>query len=120
MTSKVKCFKYGHFAKDCPNKKDQANLRKEEEETTYSNNSHMDLLCENEEECPMDAQDSPSSEDLDDSIVAFGQQDTEKECLRKCIMKVSLNMKVVLKKKCHTAIQEKQQVCLHIFQNTPR
>ena len=39
----------------------------------------MDLLCENKEECAMVAQDSPSREDLDDSIVTFGQQDTEKE-----------------------------------------
>ena len=54
-------------------------MSKEEEGTTYSNDSHMDLLCENEEECAMVAQDSPSSEDLDDSIVTFGQQDTEKE-----------------------------------------
>ena len=44
-------------------------MSKEEEETTYSNDSLMDLLCENEEECDMVALDSPSSEDLDDSIV---------------------------------------------------
>ena len=31
----------------------------------------MDLLCTNEEECAMVAQDSPSSVDLDDSIVTF-------------------------------------------------
>ena len=35
------------------------------------------------EECAMVAQDSPSSEDLDDSIVTFGQQNTEKENFEK-------------------------------------
>ena len=93
-------------------------MSKEEEETTYSNDSHMDLLCENEEECAMVAQDSPSSEDLDDSIVTFGQKTQRKKILRKYIMKVSSNMTVVLKKNCHAAIQEKQQVSLHILQNT--
>ena len=58
-------------------------MSKEEEETTYSNDSHMDILCDNEEECAMVAQDSPSFEDLDDSIVTFGQQDTEKEKFEK-------------------------------------
>ena len=71
------------FAKDCPNKKDQANMSKKEEETTCLNDSHMDLLCENEEERAMVAQDSPSSKDLDDCIVTFGQQDTEKEKFEK-------------------------------------
>ena len=58
-------------------------MSKEEEETTYLNDSHMDLLCENEEECAMVAHDSPSSEDLGDSIVTFGQQNTEKEKFEK-------------------------------------
>ena len=48
-------------------------MSKEEEETTYSNDSHMDLLCASEEECAMVAQDNPSSEDLDDSSVTFGK-----------------------------------------------
>ena len=46
-------------------------MSKEGEESTYSNDRHMYLLCENEEECAMVAQDSPSSEDLDDSIVTY-------------------------------------------------
>ena len=66
------------FARDCPNKKDQANMSKEEE-ATYLNDSHIDLLCASEEECAMVAQATPSSEDLDDSIVIFGQQNSEKE-----------------------------------------
>ena len=80
--SKAKCFscnQYGHFARDFPNKKDQSNMIKEEEETTYLNDSHMDLLCASEEECAMVAQDSPSCEGLDDSIVTYGQQNSEKE-----------------------------------------
>ena len=58
-------------------------MSKEEEETTYSNDSHMDLLSTSEEECEMVAQDSPSSDDLDDSIVTSGQQNSEKEKLEK-------------------------------------
>ena len=48
-----------------------------EEETTYSNDSHMDLLCANEEKRAMVAQDSTSSEDLHDSIVTFRQQNSD-------------------------------------------
>ena len=91
-----------------------------EEETTYSNDSHMDSLCASEEECAMVAQDSPSSDDLDDSIVTFGQQNSEKGNFGKTIMKVSLNKKVVEKKKCHTAIQGKQQMNLYVLQNTQK
>ena len=58
-------------------------MSKEEEETTYSNDSHMDSLCASEEECAMVSQDSQSSEDLDDSIVTFGQQNSEKENFEK-------------------------------------
>ena len=58
-------------------------MSKEEEETTYSNDSHMDLLCTSEEECAMVAQDRANSEDLDDSIVTFGQQSSEKESFEK-------------------------------------
>ena len=58
-------------------------MSKEEEETTYLNDSQMDLLCASEEECAMLAQDSTSSEDLDDSIVTFGQQNSEKETVEK-------------------------------------
>ena len=64
-------------------KKDQANMGKEDEETTYMNDSHMDSLCVSEEECAMVAQDSPSSEDLDDSIVTFGQKNSGKENFEK-------------------------------------
>ena len=71
------------FARDCPNKRDQPNINEEEEETTYSNDSHIDSLCASEEECAMVAQDSPSSEDLDDPIVTFGQQNSEKENFEK-------------------------------------
>ena len=49
----LQLIQYGDFAEDCPNKKDQASMSKEEEETTYLNDNHMDLLCENEEECAM-------------------------------------------------------------------
>ena len=55
----------------------------------------------------MVAQDSPSSEDLDGSIMTFGQKDTEKEKFEK--MQYESNMKVVLKKKCYTAIQKKSK-----------
>ena len=58
-------------------------MSKEEEETTYFNDIHMDSLCASEEECAMVAQDSPSSEDLDDTIVTFGQQHSEKENFQK-------------------------------------
>ena len=43
----------------------------------------MDSLCVSEEECAMVAQDSPSCEDLDDSIVTFGQQESGKEHFEK-------------------------------------
>ena len=39
-------------------------MRKEEEEKTYLNDSHMGSLCASDEECEMVAQESPSSEDL--------------------------------------------------------
>ena len=58
-------------------------MSREEEETSYSNESHMDLLSASEEECAIVSQDSPSSEDLDDSIVTFGQQNSEKENFEK-------------------------------------
>ena len=51
---KGKCFdctQYGLFAEDCSNKKDQANMSREEEETSYLNESHMDLLSASVEEC---------------------------------------------------------------------
>ena len=35
--------------------------------------SQMDLLSASEEQCAMDAQGSPSSDDLDDTTVTFGQ-----------------------------------------------
>ena len=86
-------------------------MSKEEEETTYLNDSHS------EEECAMVAQDRPSSDDLDHSIVTFGHQTQRKTILRKHITIVSLNKKVLQKKICHTTIQEKQQMNLHILQN---
>ena len=54
-------------------------MSREEEETSYLNESHIDLLSTSEEECSMVAQDSPRSEDLDDFIVTFGQANSEKE-----------------------------------------
>ena len=58
-------------------------MNKEEEETTYLNDSDMALLCASEEECAMVAQDSPSSDDVDDSIVTYGQQNSGKENVEK-------------------------------------
>ena len=43
------CNQYGHFARDCPNKKAQTIMSREEEETSYLNDSHMYLLCASEE-----------------------------------------------------------------------
>ena len=80
-------------------------MSRDEEETTYLNDSHMDSLSVSEKECAMVAQDSPSSDDLDDSIVTFGQQNSEKENFEKTHYGSS-NKKVVQKKKCHTTIQE--------------
>ena len=48
-------------------------MSREEEETSYLNESHMDLLSTSKEKCTIVAQDSPSSEDLDDSIATFQQ-----------------------------------------------
>ena len=58
-------------------------MSKKEEETTYSNDGHMDLSCASGEECAMVSQDSPSAKDLNDSIVTFGQQNSEKENFEK-------------------------------------
>ena len=58
-------------------------MSREKVETSYSNESHMDLLSASEEECAVVPQGSPRSEDLDDSIVTFGQQDSEKENVEK-------------------------------------
>ena len=43
----------------------------------------MDLSSASEEECAMVAQDSLSSGDLDDTIVTFGQQNSDKENFEK-------------------------------------
>ena len=94
------------------------NLSREEEETSFPNERHMDLLSTSEEEYAMVAQHSPSSEDLDASIVTFGQQNSERENLRKYIMKVSSNKKAVQKKKCLTINQEELHMKPHILQNT--
>ena len=74
----------------------------------------MDLLSTSEDDCAMVAQDSPSSEDLDDSIVTFGKTQ-RKKILRKDMTKISLNKKVVQKKKCHTTIQEELHMDLHVL-----
>ena len=95
-------------------------MSREEEETTYSNDSHMDLCCTSVEKCEMVAQDSQSSENLDDSILTFGQQSSEKESFEKFTMKISSNKKVVQKKKCHTTIQEKQQMNLTYYRTSRR
>ena len=80
----------------------------------------MDLLNTRGEKCAMVAKDSPTSEDLDDSIVTFGQQNTAKENFMKCIRTVSLIKRATQKKKCHTIILEKQQMKKHILENTSR
>ena len=49
-------------------------MSQEEDKNSYSDKSQMDLLSASEEECAMVAQDSPSSDDLDDTTVTFGQQ----------------------------------------------
>ena len=43
----------------------------EGEAISYSNESQLDLLSPSEEECAMVAQDSQSSEYLDDTIITF-------------------------------------------------
>ena len=43
-------------------------MSQEEEETSYSNESQIDLLSASEEECAMIAQANPSFEDQDDSL----------------------------------------------------
>ena len=58
-------------------------MSRKEEETSYLNENHIDLLSASEEECAMVAQDSPSSEDLDDSVVAFEHQNSEHENFEK-------------------------------------
>ena len=58
-------------------------MNQEEEEIPYSNESQMDLLSASDEKCTMVAQDSPNSGDLDDTIVTFGQQNSEKEYFEK-------------------------------------
>ena len=58
-------------------------IQEEEEKISYSNESHMDLLSASEEECTMVAQDSPSSDDLDDTTVTFGPQISDKEYFEK-------------------------------------
>ena len=59
----------------------------------------MDLWCTSVEECVMVAEDSLSSEDLDDSIVTFGKKSSERKALTNYTMNKSLNRKVVQKKK---------------------
>ena len=58
-------------------------MSQEEDENSYSDKSQMDLLSASEEECAMVAQDSPSSDDLDDTTVTFGQQNSDKENFEK-------------------------------------
>ena len=48
-------------------------MSQEEEDISYSNESQITLLSLSEEECGMVVQDSPSSDDLDDTTVTFGQ-----------------------------------------------
>ena len=80
----------------------------------------MDLLSARKGKCAIVAQDSPSSEDLDDYIVMFGQQNSEKQNYEKIHYEICLNKIVVQKKKCHTTIQEVLQMNLHILQTTRR
>ena len=85
-------------------------MSQEEEEISYSNESQMDLLSASDEECTMVAQDCPSSHDLDDTTVTFGQQNSDKEKFENLIRRVSLNKKVVLKKKCPIVNQKDLQM----------
>ena len=66
----------------------------------------------------MVAQDSPSSNDLDDSIVTFGQQSSEKENFEKTHYESLFEQESSSEEKWHTTSQEKQQMNLHILQNT--
>ena len=66
----------------------------------------------------MVAQDSPSSEDLDDSICDIWTAKLREIFFGKTHYEISLNKTVVQKQKCHTTMQEEQQMNLHILQNT--
>ena len=72
-------------------------MSKEEEETIYSDDHHIDLVSRSGEECAVVAQDSTSSEDLYDSIVTFGHQSSEKNILKRCTMKIYSNQRATLK-----------------------
>ena len=93
-------------------------MSREEEETSYVNESQMDLLSTSEKECAMVAQASRSSEDLDDSIVTFGQQNSEKENFEKLHYESLFKQENSSEEEMSTINQEELQMKPHMLQNS--
>ena len=64
------------------------------------------------------AQDSPSSDDLDDTTVTFGQQNSDKENFEKVRYESLFEQVSRQKKRCHTVSQEELQMKPHTLLDT--